>query len=78
MCTGSRELNPYLAGSVNDFRCIFLALVLDDTTECVLDGRIVAFYKVPFDELDGERRFSCRKMNNWTLVGRNGKVVAGA
>jgi hypothetical protein len=48
----------YLARSVYYLGCIFLALVLNGPLESVLDGGIIRFDKVIFDELDRERGFA--------------------
>ena len=48
-----------LAGCVDDFSRILLALVLDLLGECALDGRVVALDKVTVDVADRERRFAC-------------------
>ena len=45
----------YLASRVHYFGSEFLPLVLDDATERVLNGRIVALHEMAFDELDCER-----------------------
>lgn len=45
----------YLAGSVNNLRGIVSISVFNDPTESILNGRIVAFDKVPVDKLNGER-----------------------
>lgn len=49
----------YLAGGIDDFGSIVLALVADDLAERIFDGRVVALDKVAVYELHGERRFTC-------------------
>ncbi len=44
----------HLAGGINNLRRELLPLVLDQLAERVLDGRVIAFDKVLFDELDGK------------------------
>jgi len=53
-----------LAGCVDNFSCILLALVLDLLGKCTLDGRVVTLDKVAVDVADRERRFAC-----WFAVG---------
>ena len=65
---GLSQRGSHLAGGINNLRCKLLPLVLDHLAERVFDGRIIAFDKVPLDELDGERRFACSRVNCWTLM----------
>jgi hypothetical protein len=49
----------YLARSINNLRSKVLIPILDHSAERILDGGIVAFHKMAFDELDCHRRFTC-------------------
>jgi len=48
----------YLAGGIDDLGRIFLILIADDLAERVLDGGVVALYKVTVDELHRQARFA--------------------
>lgn len=45
----------YLSRSVDNLGRIILAIVLDNSTEGILDCRVIAFDKVVFDKTDSER-----------------------
>ena len=49
----------YLTSGVNDLREVALTIVLDLSTERILDCRIIALDKVSFDKLDCQRRLAC-------------------
>ena len=51
-------LGSHLSSGVDDFRCIFLALVFDDFAKGVLDCWVVALNEMPVDELYGEGGFA--------------------
>ena len=54
----SPQVFPYLTSRVDDFGCEILSIVFNDSAECVLNRRVVAFYKMMFDKANGERRFT--------------------
>ncbi len=49
----------YLTGSINNLGGVLLVLVLDDFTERILDGRVVALHEMAIYELYCKGRFSC-------------------
>lgn len=55
---GPWKISTYLASSINDLGGVLLALVLDDLTEGVLDGGVVALYEMTVHELHRERGFT--------------------
>lgn len=52
------HLSTYLTRRVHYFRRKLLALVFDDTTKGILNGRVVAFDKLSLDVSYGERGFA--------------------
>lgn len=44
-----------LSSCIDNFRQVFCALVSDTLGEGVLDGRVVAIYKMSIDKLHGKR-----------------------
>lgn len=54
----SRQI-AHLTGSVDDFGGVLLSFELDNFAKSILNGRIVALYKMSIDELDRQGRFAC-------------------
>lgn len=52
-------INAYLAGGIDNLGCKILTFVFDDAAEGVINGRVVALYKVTFDKLNRERGLAC-------------------
>lgn len=48
----------YLSCSIDDLGCVVLAIVLDNSTERILNSGIIAFDEVVLDKPDRERRFT--------------------
>lgn len=53
--TASHMQITYLSCSIDDLSCIVLAIVLDNSAECVLNCRVIAFHEVVLDKADCER-----------------------
>lgn len=48
----------YLTSGIDNLCCKILSIVLNDSAECVLDRRVIAFYKMVLDETYCEGRFT--------------------
>jgi hypothetical protein len=61
------KILTYLPGSINDLSSVFLALVLDDLAERILNGWIVAFNEMAVHKLHCERRFPLSNVSEGDL-----------
>jgi hypothetical protein len=51
------EISTHLASSINDLSGVFLALILDNLAEGILNRGVVAFHEMAVHELHRERGF---------------------